>query len=99
VVGMIEADVRRGQEEYILKLQFQSALADYVGLCDVADSHTQTRMVGILVYVREYSLNMRVDSAQENAADFTGPCRPSTQESDPGVEITRVDVDVVVESY
>lgn len=35
---MIEADVSRGQEEYILKLQFQSALADYVGLCDVADS-------------------------------------------------------------
>jgi hypothetical protein len=35
---MIEADVSRGQVEYILKLQFQSALSGDVGLCDVADS-------------------------------------------------------------
>jgi hypothetical protein len=80
---MIEADGSGCQKGYILKLQFQSTLADYVGLCDVADSQPQTRMVGILVYVREFSLNMRVDSAKRNAADFTGPCRSFTQESAP----------------
>jgi hypothetical protein len=66
VLWMIEVDVSGCERDYILKLQFQSELADYVGLCDVADSVPQSRMAGILVYAREISLGMRVESVQRN---------------------------------
>jgi hypothetical protein len=59
---MIEADLSGCQKEYILKLQFQLSLADYFGLCDVADSQNPSKDGRFVGLCPKFSFNMRVDS-------------------------------------